>query len=1150
MKKRILSFLTALALCLTLLPVAALADGTIDGTQIPEGLKIEGTTVTGYTGTATELTIPDGVTAIGSGAFSGNGTLTSVTLPESVTTIGENAFANMSSLKSIVMPGVTVIEEEAFRYAESLTSVTVPKVTEIGVQAFEFTALTQVELPEVRTISKRAFRDSALESIDMPKVETIGEMAFGDTQFTSFTVPDSVKEAGATILYNVPLETLTISLNTLLTAEFDQRTFSEAFYTYDDYEIILTGVDRDITLLENGVATSEKSVTFEKGSLYDDVFHITTVADATGGTVTNQTGQPVTVNGETVANNSAKPVGTAAAGDAYLANLSLSATYILPDFGNLTADYTALVDYTVASTDVTAVPSNPEATVTINGTTVASEDSYTVEIPLNEGNNIITVAVTAPDGSEETYTIALEKMPAPASVQISTPEELMAFAEAVNNGEYNNVTNVVVELTDNIDLEGYNWTPIGDTEYNYFSGTFEGNGYTIRNLTINKTTSSGYFGLFGVTDAAIQNVNVSGTLTNTAADYGSCIGVIAGYLGGGTIKNCNTSGFTISSDVSLGICVGGIVGEADYSVIENCVSGTDISILPYGYVGGVAGAAVGTQVVNCTYNGTICFSGGSYVGCGGIVGTDQESSEVAYCTNNGSIDVSQRTSALNTTIGGIVGELYSGQIHHSTNNGGLDGLALRMGGIAGLVDDGTVDNCLNRGTISSTAQSGSTYAGGIAGTVRYSDASVTNCVSVGDVTGTSSYHPITSYAVSGAEFSNNYYDSSLPSSGDIPDSVTNGSTGAALSDINSGEMVNVINSLGGAYRLGADGTIEIVPLSYVLTIEGSTADASGAGEYEAGAQVAIDAGSRSGYRFAGWTVTSGSGELADAASAQTTFTMPAEAVTLTASWTAVSSSGSNTYPPKIQNSEHGSVSISPKFPSRGDTVTITPDADEGYKVASVTVTDSKGNLVEVTDNGDGTYSFIQPTGKVTVAVSFTEVKQPAELFTDVPESAYYYDAVLWAVDIGVTEGTTATTFSPDAPCTRAQAVTFLWRAAGSPEPESGANPFTDIQPGAYYYKAVLWAVETGITNGTSAVTFSPDATVTRAQTVTFLWRFAGTKATGSNPFTDVADSAYYAEAVIWAVERGITNGTSATIFSPDEPCTRAQIVTFLYRAEV
>ena len=181
----------------------------------------------------------------------------------------------------------------------------------------------------------------------------------------------------------------------------------------------------------------------------------------------------------------------------------------------------------------------------------------------------------------------------------------------------------------------------------------------------------------------------------------------------------------------------------------------------------------------------------------------------------------------------------------------------------------------------------------------------------------------------------------------------------------------------------------------------------------------------------------------------------------------------------------------------------------------------------------------------------SHVEQPIRTnpFADVKSDAYYYDAVLWAAEQGITGGTTSTTFSPNHPCTRAQVVTFLWRAAGSPAPMSTTNPFTDVKSGAYYYDAVLWAVEQGITKGTTTTKFSPDITVNRGQTVTFLYRAAHSPAVmGSNPFVDVRAGMYYENAVLWAVEQGITNGTTDTTFSPAASCTRGQIVTFLYRA--
>lgn len=260
------------------------------------------------------------------------------------------------------------------------------------------------------------------------------------------------------------------------------------------------------------------------------------------------------------------------------------------------------------------------------------------------------------------------------------------------------------------------------------------------------------------------------------------------------------------------------------------------------------------------------------------------------------------------------------------------------------------------------------------------------------------------------------------------------------------------------------------------------------------------------------------------------------------------SSGSTTYVPSVDAGRNGDVTVSPSRPSSGQTVTITVDPDAGYELDDLTVTDARGNVVKVTDNGDGTYSFTQPSSKVTIEATFAEIQEePALAFTDVTERDYYYDAVLWAVENGITSGTTAATFSPDANVSRAQMVTFLWRAAGSPEPQSSVNPFTDISSSAYYYDAVLWAVENGITNGTSATTFDPESAVSRAQAVTFLWRSANAPAASGVSFDDVADEAYYAQAVAWAAQEGITSGTGGNSFSPDLIVSRAQAVTFLYR---
>lgn len=258
-------------------------------------------------------------------------------------------------------------------------------------------------------------------------------------------------------------------------------------------------------------------------------------------------------------------------------------------------------------------------------------------------------------------------------------------------------------------------------------------------------------------------------------------------------------------------------------------------------------------------------------------------------------------------------------------------------------------------------------------------------------------------------------------------------------------------------------------------------------------------------------------------------------------------SGYSVSVPSSSSIKGGSITVSPRSAEKGDTVTITVKPDEGYELDTLTVTDSKGSELELTDKGSGKYTFAMPGSSVKIQVSFKEIaEQVTNPFTDVYESDYYYDAVLWAVANGVTAGTSATTFGPHVTVTRAQAMTFLWRAHGSPR-AAGSNPFTDVSRSDYYYDAVLWAVENGVTSGTSATTFSPNAPVTRAQAMTFQWRAAGSPVVAGDSFDDVAADAYYAGAVTWAVANGITNGTGGNKFSPEVTVTRAQAVTFLWR---
>ena len=258
------------------------------------------------------------------------------------------------------------------------------------------------------------------------------------------------------------------------------------------------------------------------------------------------------------------------------------------------------------------------------------------------------------------------------------------------------------------------------------------------------------------------------------------------------------------------------------------------------------------------------------------------------------------------------------------------------------------------------------------------------------------------------------------------------------------------------------------------------------------------------------------------------------------------SSHSSRYTITVDSVKHGTITVSPKSAYKGDTVTITVKPDKGYELDTLKVLDKDGDKVKITEK-KGKYTFTMPASKVTIKGKFVE-EAPEQIFADVPVDAYCYEAVKWAASEGITGGIGNNLFAPGLPCTRGQIVTFLWRAAGSPAPKSMSS-FADVAEDAYYAKAVAWAVENGITGGTGNGKFSPDATCTRAQAVTFLYRASGSPAvSGSAAFSDVAADAYYASAVKWAEKNGITGGIGGGLFGSGNNCTRGQIVTFLYRS--
>ena len=367
-------------------------------------------------------------------------------------------------------------------------------------------------------------------------------------------------------------------------------------------------------------------------------------------------------------------------------------------------------------------------------------------------------------------------------------------------------------------------------------------------------------------------------------------------------------------------------------------------------------------------------------------------------------------------------------------------------------------------------------------------------------------------------------------------------------------------------------TLEI-PTQYTVTAHGLYGGVMGitpgedyTARYTVGAQVGLQIGKRNGFTLQGLTLEGISEEQlqwqakdAESTTRGISFEMPAHNVTVTVNWKANGSSsggggggggGSVSIPDtKIPTGiyEHGTVTVSPESASKGDTVTITATPDKGYTLESLTVLDKDGKALELTDKDGGKYTFVMPAGKVTVKAVFMDDNTMLNFFTDVHAEDYYYDAVLWAAQKGITGGMSDTLFAPNAACTRAQIVTFLVCAAGSPD-EAAYTILHDVPQRVQYAGRSCTAAENANTDGTSDTTFAPGTICTRAHGVTFLSRAAkANTASGNSNFADVDANAYYASAVKWAVDNGITNGISSSLFGPDSSCTRAQIVTFLYR---
>lgn len=789
--------------------------------------------------------------------------------------------------------------------------------------------------------------------------------------------------------------------------------------------------------------------------------------------------------------------------------------------------------------------------------------------------------------------------------QIANGAELAYLASSVNSGETYTGKNFV--LTANIDLNGLPWTPIGNSfsdallegsNYRIFAGNFDGNGYTISNVSIGSETApleADVFGLFGATAGKISNLNLDTVSIHGVAKIAS-IGAVIGFAGGlvgysgGYIENCHVTGLTMdmsapSNVYAAAYCVGGLVGVLDETqLINECsVSGSITEKAGKGSIGGLIGelgkaAKITYSRSDVTVNVKADSRGGANVG--GFIGK-----------GNGKTDAETIIRNCYAT-GNVTGGAYTGSF---------------AGGLWGL----NIKNCYASGNVSQAAAAMASFVGTDASDPNYYG-SITSCFAIGSVTGSSPFRYAFAMqdATKRSEITNCYF-------AEENSSIKNQNESAAAKPqeemktedfaaaLNNGDNSNGWSFVNGQVLCGAepadysavDAALDKIPADLTAYTDESIETLSAATETVIRGKViakqaevdtmaaAIErAISDLVFKPADYTAVDAAIAKANALNENDYIDFSAVKAALEAvvrgkniteqfevdamakaiedaiaalvekpSSGGGFSSGSffPSYPVTIPGkTENGTVTVSTKNATSGSTVTITVKPDDGFKLDELTVIDKNGNELKLTDKGNGKYTFTMPASKVEINAAFVK-KVETSPFSDVSTSAYYYEAVKWAQKKGITGGIGNGLFGPNQPCTRAQIVTFLWRAAGSPVVNYAMN-MSDVPEGSYYAEAVRWALSEGITTGTTGNTFSPDSECTRAQAVAFLFRYAASEAVTLQElvsgFSD-ADSVpgYALPAMNWALAEEIVQGNGSKLM-PNDSCTRAQIVTFLFRA--
>ena len=750
-----------------------------------------------------------------------------------------------------------------------------------------------------------------------------------------------------------------------------------------------------------------------------------------------------------------------------------------------------------------------------------------------------------------------------SKTSITTVDELLEFAKAVDNGEYDDKTDAVVSLDADLDLTGVVWKPIGsvfDGDGNllhYFSGKFYGNGHTISNLDFSENYGKAEYPVFGFFSVAygaeISGLTIQGKLDVSNSGYvffGTVAGVaenskisdcvsdvsftdtntyvngtaaLCGYAINSTIEHCQNKGnFSITTDTTS-LQMGGIVGLAENSTVQYCANTGDMtSWTPH--TGGIVGQLYqGSKIINCYSTGKMVPLGKGTTDFGGIAGTVWAGAEIKHCYFAGEMDLSQYTATKPyKRLGGLVGKVESGtpvfenNYYTATENVASCGTSTFAAGTAEAIDSMKTQEFYDKLTQNDGDYrfnpNGTPLLPGPKYTVTFtvSPAELTNVVITangqpltnGSIDLEAGVYPVTVTA-----------DNCEPFSADITITADTATHAQTLTlTYKPADYTKVDAAIAKANALNKDNYMDFSGVEAAVNAVVRGKNITEQDEVDAMAQVIEEA-------INALVRKSSGGDDSD----------PTYAIEVG------------------KDIRNGTVTANRRYAERGDTVTITVKPDDGFKLDDLTVTDKNGKELKLTDKGNGKYTFTMPASKVEIKATFVKEVETSP-FSDVSTSAYYYEAVKWAQEKGITGGIGNGLFGPNQPCTRAQIVTFLWRAAGSPEPKAMSS-FADVSTDAYYAKAVAWAVENGITTGTGDGKFSPDATCTREQAVAFLYRASGSPAvSGSSAFSDVAANAYYADAVAWAEKNGVTGGIGGGLFGSGNTCTRAQIVTFLYRA--